>query len=170
VTGAARAIPTTAFVREVLLPDAPDLVPKLVRKDCRFRMRIGESAIHRWGVFAQEAIPARRRVIEYTGRRIPASAIARLAVRTHIYTFWLSATHAVDGAIGGSGAQLINHSCEPNLYGRVSRGHIFLISRRRIEDGEELTLDYRIRGSSRAIECHCGSSSCRGRMNAPFIP
>jgi len=159
----------TAFVREVLLPDAPDLVPRIVRKYCRFRVSAGESAIHRWGVFAEEPIPRRRRVIEYTGRKIPASAMARLAVRTHVYTFWVSETHAVDGAIGGSGAQLINHSCDPNLYARVTRGRIFLTSRRAIAVGEELTLDYRIRGASRALYCHCGSAMCRGRMNAPFV-
>jgi len=153
----------------VLLPDAPDLVPRLVRKECRFEMHIGESAIHRWGVFADEPIPRRRRVIEYTGRKIPVSAMPRLAVRTHVYTFWISATHAVDGARGGSGAQVINHSCDPNLYGRVIRGRIYLVSRRPIGVGEELTLDYRIRGSSRALECRCGSAICRGLMNAPFV-
>jgi uncharacterized protein len=164
-----RRVPTTAFVREVLLPDAPDLVPKLVRKECRFRLRISESAIHRWGVLADEPIPKRRRVIEYTGRKIPVSAMARLAVRTHVYTFWISAAYAVDGAIGGSGAQLINHSCDPNLFARVTRGRIHLVSRRAIRLGEELTLDYRIRGGSNAMVCHCGSAICRGLMNAPFV-
>jgi len=28
------------------------------------------SRIHRWGVFAQERIPARRKAIEYTGERV----------------------------------------------------------------------------------------------------
>jgi SET domain-containing protein len=160
----------TAFVREVLLPDAPDIRPTLVRKHCRFRLRADQSSIHRWGIFADEAIPSRRRVIEYTGRRIAASALPRLHVRTHVYTFWLSATHAIDGAIGGSGAQWINHSCDPNLYARTSRGHIYLISRRPIAAGDELTFDYRIRGASHPLPCQCGSPLCRGWMNAPFIP
>jgi len=36
----------------------------------RFRMTIGPSRIHQVGVFAAEMIPARRKVIEYTGERV----------------------------------------------------------------------------------------------------
>jgi hypothetical protein len=49
----------------------------------------------------------------------------------------------IDGVIGGSGAEYINHSCAPNLRSRLVRGHILSFSTRPIARGEELTVDYR---------------------------
>jgi SET domain-containing protein len=112
-------------------------------------------------VFALEAIPARRRVIEYIGERIPASEVDRRLQRKHVYVFWLTDHWALDGAVGGSGAQFINHSCDPNLYSYVGRGHIYLTSLRRIEAGEELTFDYHLEDEEPG-RCRCGSPRCKG--------
>ena len=71
-----------------------------------------------------------------------------------------------DGAIGGSGAEYINHSCEPNLRAAVSRRRLYLLSLRPIESGEELLLDYRITREGPRLVCHCGAASCRGYLNA----
>ena len=57
---------TTAFVREVLLPGGPSHQPRIEPSACAFRLRVGDSVIHRWGIHADEDIPARRRVIEVT--------------------------------------------------------------------------------------------------------
>lgn len=154
----------TAFVREVMLPGGTDAMPKLVRAHCRFRLDAAASAIHRWGIFAAEPIPARRRVIEYTGQKIGAAEVDRRSLRPLLYIFHLSKTLAVDGAIGGSGAEFINHSCEPNLRARIARGHILLVSTRHIESGEELTLDYHVSGDSAGPACRCGSPRCRGTL------
>jgi uncharacterized protein len=154
----------TAFVREVVLPGGPDAVPSLDARFTRFHLTYGPSSIHRWGIFAGESIPARRRVIQYTGERITSREAWRRRLRQHLYLFWLSPRFAIDGAIGGSGAEFINHSCDPNLYARVARGRIFLVSLRSIAAGEELTLDYHLVGE-RQIPCRCGSESCRGRLH-----
>jgi SET domain-containing protein len=155
----------TAFVREVVLPGGPDAVPRLREEFCRFRLEHGPSAIHRWGIFARETIPARRRVIQYTGERIDKREVQRRSWRENVYFFGLNQREALDGAIGGSGAEYINHSCEPNLYARVKGGVIWLVSLRRIAAGEELLLDYRLRGFPYLVPCYCGAASCRGYMN-----
>lgn len=157
----------TAFVREVLLPDAPDAVPRLDPRACAFVLGHGASPIHRWGIFARQDIPARRRVIEYTGQRIDTLEAQRRSIRRHLYLFWLDAGHAIDGGIGGSGAEFINHSCAPNLRASVRRGRIFLLSVRRIAAGEELTLDYQIVGEVADASCRCGAPECRGSMRRP---
>ncbi|HZO52638.1 MAG TPA: SET domain-containing protein-lysine N-methyltransferase [Bryobacteraceae bacterium] len=157
----------TAFVREVVLPAGPDRVPKLDRRHMRFALRHKKSKIHRWGIFADEEIPAKRRVIEYTGERIDGHEVVRRSVRPHVYHFWLSGRWAVDGAIGGSGAEFINHSCDPNLVARISKGHIWLVSVRRIAKGEELSFDYRLSGAQ-MLPCKCGVKGCRGYLN-PII-
>jgi SET domain-containing protein len=155
----------TAFVREVVLPGGPSAVPKLDARFTHFRLRYGPSPIHRWGVFAAEAIPSRRRVIRYTGQRINVREARRRSIRQHLYLFWLSSRFAIDGAIGGSGAEFINHSCDPNLRARATRGRIFLVSLRRISAGEELTFDYHLTADYPEIPCSCGSTTCRGYVN-----
>lgn len=146
------------------MPGGPDAVPRLKRSAMKFRLVSGESPIHRWGIFAGEDIPARRRVIEYTGERIDAREVVRRSLRPHVYHFWLNKRWALDGAVRGSGAEFINHSCEPNLISRVRDGHIWLVSLRPIAKGDELFFDYRLSGGQR-LKCKCGAKSCRGYMN-----
>jgi len=165
VPGARPVSELTAFVREVVIPGGPDAVPRLDPGACRFALTSGRSPIHRWGVFAAEPIPARRRVIEYTGQVIDAKEAWRRRIRPHIYLFWTGPGRAIDGAIGGSGAEFINHGCEPNLVARVRRGRVMLVSRRRIEAGEELLCDYQLIGGAAILACRCGAPSCRGFMN-----
>lgn len=154
----------TAFVREVVLPAGPDKRPRLRRESMRFRLRAEESTIDRWGIFAAEEIPARRRVIEYTGERIPAEEVVRRAVRPQVYHFWVGKRAALDGAVGGSGAEFINHSCAPNLVARLRSGRIWMVSLRRIAKGEELVFDYQLSGLH-LIPCRCGAAECRGYLN-----
>lgn len=154
----------TAFAREVVLPAGPDKQPKLRREAMRFRLRARESTIHRWGIFAEEEIPARRRVVEYTGERISATEVVRRSVRPHVYHFWVGKQVALDGAVNGSGAEFINHSCAPNLVARLRDGHIWLVSLRRIAQGEELSFDYQLTGFH-LIPCNCGAAECRGFLN-----
>lgn len=154
----------TRFAREVVIPAGPDRKPRLRRSTCRFRLRWGASKVHGWGIFAGEDIPARRRVIEYTGQRISPEEVRRRSARPHVYFFWLGKKWALDGAIGGSGAEFINHSCEPNMVARVRWGRIWLVSLRRIEKGEELFFDYHLTGAV-PMKCHCGAAGCRGFMN-----
>lgn len=160
----------TAFAREVVLPGGPGAHPKLEPSACRFQLRVARSRIHRWGIFAAEAIPARRRVIEYTGQHIGFRQAYRRRVRAHLYLFRTGKRRYIDGAIGGSGAEYINHSCEPNLVARVRKGRVMFVSLRRIKPGEELLLDYRIVGDVPILPCRCGAPTCRGYLNLPPDP
>jgi tetratricopeptide (TPR) repeat protein len=134
----------------------------------RFRLIVGPSPINRLGVFAEEPIPANRPVIEYTGERISRRESARRWDPARSYLFKLDAYWRIDGAIGGSGAEYINHSCDPNMRSRLVRGqHIVYYSRRAVEKGEELTVDYKYPADLTAMRCRCGARTCRGTMNLP---
>jgi SET domain-containing protein len=142
-------------------------VPRVNPKFACFRLRVGSSRIERYGVFAQEAIPRGKRVIQYTGERVSQREARRRAARIsfarkagRIYLIYVNRRSTLDGAVGGSGAEFINHSCDPNLTMRRLRGQIFLYSFRRIKAGEELTVDY----GFRCCPCCCGSKKCRGTM------
>lgn len=141
------------------------IVPRIDERYACYRMEVRPSRIHRWGVFAAEPIPARRKVIEYTGEKISRREIKRRSQRELVYLFELNSYWCVDGAVGGSGAELINHSCDPNLYSMVMKGHVIYMSRRAIRPGEELTVDYRFAKDMERVPCACGSPKCRGTIN-----
>jgi len=137
--------------------------PRIDPQYCCFRLRLAESKIHRWGVYAAETIPAGRKVMEYKGEKISQAEADR---RRHTpYLFVLDEDWVLDGGVGGSGAEFVNHSCEPNLVTRIMKKHILYMSRRRIRKGEELTVDYNYDGTDETMRCACGARSCRGTIN-----
>ena len=139
--------------------------PQIDQEKSYFELECRRSKIHRWGVFTTEPIPARRRVIEYTGERIDAAEMERRAGKKLLYLFSVSPNRIIDGAVGGSGAQYINHSCDGNLKSYSVDGHIYLSSVRPIEAGEELTYDYNI-DEEFDVPCVCGAENCRGKLGA----
>jgi len=149
-------------------PVQPDISndPKIDPKATRFRLRLAYSPIHRWGVYAEEAIPKGRKIIEYTGEKISRRETKRrYEAREENYLFTLNSYWTVDGAVGGSGAQFINHCCDPNCYSSIQKGHILYLAKRNIQPGEELTVDYRFDKDVETVICKCGSPLCRGTIN-----
>lgn len=132
---------------------------------CNYKLRVGPSAIHERGVFAEESIPAGHKVIEYTGERINRRETKRRGLGDITYLFTLDDYWTLDGAVNGSGAELINHSCDPNLRTWICKGHILYMSKRPIRKGEELTVDYRFSDKVEAVPCSCGAARCRGVIN-----
>jgi len=130
-----------------------------------FKLRLGQSKIHRWGVYAAQNIPARRKVIEYTGERISRRETRKRASRRLNYIFTLDAYWSIDGSVNGSGAEFINHCCDPNVVARIVKGHILYYSKRAIKKGEELTVDYHFAKDVEKVLCACGAKNCRGTIN-----
>jgi|SRR5579863_9189923 len=145
---------------------------KIADQFASFPLRVGPSRIDRRGVFAEKNIPPRRRVVEYAGEKITInqalSRIEKVLKRKgpkRLYIAKLNRRWALDGGVGGSGAEYINHCCDPNLFVRKANGRIHLYSRRRIRKGQELTLDYSFGPTENPLPCHCGSPKCRGTIN-----
>jgi len=154
--------PTTAPVQKPV-PE-PVRNPKIDSRYTCFELSIRRSRIHRYGVYAKVPIPANRKVIEYTGERINRREAKRRDGGACTYLFGIDAYWTIDGAVGGSGAEIINHSCAPNLISRVMKGHILYMSLRAIKPGEELTVDYNFSKNVEHSPCCCGAKSCRGRI------
>jgi SET domain-containing protein len=138
----------------------PRVTPAVV-----YPMEIRDSGIHGRGVFASASIPANRKVIEYTGERISARHADKRGHGHCTYYFSLDRYWVLDGSVGGSGAEYINHSCGPNLISRIMKGHILYMSLRRIKRGEELTVDYHFSKNDETTVCHCRSKNCRQTIN-----
>jgi uncharacterized protein len=142
-------------------------VPTVNPKYANFKLEIKPSKIHRWGVYAAEDIPVRRKVMEYTGERINRRETKRRSEEQGrmIYLFTLDSYWTLDGAVGGSGAEYCNHCCDPNIVTEIRSGHILYMSRRAIRKGEELTVDYHFAKDIETYICKCGAANCRGTIN-----
>ena len=141
--------------------------PRIDHTATPFQLEARPSPIHRFGIFAAQVVPANVRVIEYTGERIGYREAERRRERAYLYLFWVAPGRLIDGAVGGSGAEFINHSCAPNVVVDITEGRVFFVSLREITTGEELLLDYRVGGDAPPMPCRCGAANCRGFLNAP---
>lgn len=133
----------------------------------------GASGIHGHGVYARTDIPDGTPVIEYTGelitkaesRRREQQRLARQAKGEDdcVYIFDLNETHDLDGRKSRSVARLINHSCAPNCSAEDLDGHIWIVAKRDIPAGAELTFDYGYSYKEwRLHPCRCGAPRCPG--------
>jgi uncharacterized protein len=139
-------------------------VPKLDSQYASFKLAIRRSKIHRYGVFALQRIPANRKVIEYTGKRLNRTQAKYRGDGDYTYLFAVDNYWTLDGSVGGSGAEIINHSCDPNLVSRVMKGHVIYMSLRTIKAGEELTVNYNFGEGVRKFPCSCGAGTCTGAI------
>jgi SET domain-containing protein len=146
---------------------APQDVPQVDERYTNFKLSIRPSKIHRWGLYAEEDIPARRKIMEYTGERLNRIQTKRRSEEQGrmIYLFTLNSYWTLDGAVGGSGAQYVNHCCDPNITTVIRNEHIIYMSRRAIKKGEELTVDYHFAKDIEKYVCKCGAANCRGTIN-----
>ena len=140
--------------------------PQLRKEYCNFQLEVRPSKIHRWGVFALEPIPKGRKVLEYTGELVSRKEGKKRAESNQIHClFTLDPYWYLDGAVGGSGAEFVNHCCDPNLESRIVKRHILYFSLRAIGAEEELSLDYHFGKDQERVKCGCGSPKCRGWIN-----
>ena len=136
---------------------------------------IGPSIIHRNGLFALDNIKPGEIVIEYVGELITNKIADYREIEYNergfgdCYMFRFDADNIIDATKFGNLARFINHCCEPNCYSQCNeingKKHIFLLAKKFIKAGEEITYDYNFEVESEKIECRCGAKNCRGRLN-----
>jgi SET domain-containing protein len=109
----------------------------MTMKDYRYAVRRTAAGL---GLFALEAIPAGKRIIEYTGRLVTNEEVERRKYGK--YFFGVNTKWSIDGTPRSNLARYINHSCRPNSAAYVSGHRVWIWSKRAIKPGEELTYDY----------------------------
>ena len=142
------------------------IVPQMeVTETARVQVRL--SPIHGTGAFARTDIPAGTRVIEYIGERISKEESIRRCERNNEYIFALNEQFDLDGNIPANAARYLNHSCVPNCEAELQEGHIWIVARRGIRAGEELTFNYGFDLIDyREHPCRCGAAECAGYIVA----
>lgn len=139
----------------------------------RPRLKVAPSGVHERGVFAANFITKGKRIIEYTGRRVPEKDAPDDDDNPHTFLFGLDNGVVIDPKIGGNDARWINHCCDPNCETIDENSRIFIYATREIEPGEELFYDYALeidepitKNLKKLYECLCASPHCRGTMLA----
>lgn len=125
------------------------------------------SPIHGTGGFARRDVPTGTRLIEYVGEKIPKAESLRRCEANNEYIFTLNAQEDLDGNVEWNPARFINHSCTPNCDAELDEGHIWIIARRDIRAGEEITFNYGYDlADYKEHPCRCGTPECVGYIVA----
>lgn len=142
-----------------------DLAPEAV-------LVVDSSPIHGLGVYARTDIPAGSRIVEYTGEIITKQESLERQAAQNEYIFYLTEEYDLDGNIDSNLARFINHSCSPNADAEKIAGRIWIVARRTIPAGEEITFNYGYDLTDyREHPCRCGSLECVGFMVAEeYLP
>jgi SET domain-containing protein len=129
-------------------------------------LTVRKSPINGRGCFATVAFERRKKIADYAGERITNAEAKRRAKRRRVLRICaINQRWSLDGSRGGNGTHYINHSCEPNCFMKILRGHIQFYALRDIQPGEEITLDYETTLHSDDKRCSCKSVRCRGTIN-----
>ncbi|KAL6709737.1 histone methyltransferase set1 [Coniothyrium glycines] len=141
-------------------------------------VKFDRSAIHNWGLYAQESIAANDMIIEYVGEKVR-QRVADLREAKYdmqgvgsSYLFRIDEDTVIDATKMGGIARFINHSCTPNCTAKIIRvdntKRIVIYALRDISQDEELTYDYKFEremDQNDRIPCLCGSVGCKGFLN-----
>jgi len=111
------------------------------------------------GLFATQVIPKGTRIIEYTGPRVPNEEVDKSDGK---YFFGVTKKWSIDGSSRDNIARYINHSCRPNAEAIISKGRVWIWSRKKIKPGEEIAYDYGkeyFEGIIKDLGCKCEKCS-----------
>lgn len=106
------------------------------------------------GLFAGEDIAKGACIIEYVGRTI--SPEEEYTSRSK-YLFEVHSRKTIDGRPKWNKAGYINHSCRPNAEPEIRKGRVFIMAKKHIKAGEEITYDY----GKEYIDEHIKPYGCR---------
>lgn len=138
-------------------------------------VHVSRSPIAGFGLFAARSFHPHEPIIQYLGQVITKTMSDHRERLYHLhphhrhscYLFSLNNDLVVDATLHGNQARFINHSCQPNCDAKiVNHGEIWIVARRRVQEGEELFYDYKfseseVGGEEDRVECRCGARRCR---------
>lgn len=129
----------------------------------RFAISNAPSKIHATGAYANQLIPAKRKIGSLGGvvvSKKEADRRSKLNESIAIVELWNG--KALDATINSNELRYINHSCDPNTYMRVINNHVEFYALRDIKKNEELTCNYGLTHHEGTLPCRCGAKKCKG--------
>ncbi len=120
------------------------------------------------GVFAKKDIPKGVVIGDYLGKVIhPQDAIVD---EENFYLMYYHDGAAIAPDLEKPGVHLLNHSCVPNAWLYIYKGHTLAFTLKKILKGEELTIPYLLSPKDEFCKpclhiCKCASPKCSGTMH-----
>ena len=120
------------------------------------------------GLFAKKPIPKGAIIGDYLGKVIhPKDAVID---EENFYLMYYHDTAAISPEIDKPGVHLLNHSCVPNAWLYIYKGHTLAFALKKILKGEELTIPYLLSPKDEFCKpclhiCECGNSQCTKTMH-----
>lgn len=126
-------------------------------------LKIKYSKIHGNGGFAKKDIKKGTKIIEYVGNILTKKEAEKVPDKEGIFLFELNNKYDIDGNVSWNQAKWINHSCDSNCNAKTTKNQIWIIAKRDIKKGEELSYDYGFSiDSYKNYPCKCGAKNCIG--------
>ena len=120
-----RLVADMAAQKQVLPNGEGDVLRFNQLKKRKKPVRFARSAIHNWGLYAEENIAANDMIIEYVGEKIR-QQVADMRERKYLrsgigssYLFRIDENTVIDATKKGGIARFINHSCNPNCTAKI---------------------------------------------------
>lgn len=146
-------------------PAAPSRERGVPADPQKFAVTVGPSAIDGQGVFAAEAIPAKRKIGEVRGEAVSVQeAQRRSRGQERIMMIAVSSRRAIDASQSTDALRFINHSCRPNAVLKLNQGRVEFHAMRDIAAGEEITVRYGETHHLGRLQCRCGAAGCIGAL------
>ena len=128
-----------------------------------FKVFNKKSKIHGMGTYANEPIPAKRKIGSLAGEIISKKeADKRSSLLESIAIVELWNGKAIDASINSNELRFINHCCDPNTFMRVFNYHVEFYALKNIGRNEELTCNYGLTHHEGKLPCRCGAKNCKG--------
>jgi len=126
----------------------------------KVRVWVGTSRIAGKGLFAAQHIKKGTRIIQYIRQRISKDETAERLSQGNQYIFEFHDRYNIDGKTLKNKARSINHSCDPNCEMLITQRTIWIVGKRDIQEGEELSDNSGF--TAKQYRCQCGAHNCCG--------
>lgn len=120
------------------------------------------------GIFAKKNIPKASIIGDYIGKIIrPQDAPID---EENFYLMYYHDHAAISPDLKKPGVHLLNHSCKPNAFLYIHKGHTLAFALEKISKGKEITIPYLLSPKDEFCNpclhiCKCGDSECSGTMH-----
>ncbi len=122
------------------------------------------------GVFAKKKIRAGTIIGDYLGKVIKTAEYDVTKDTEGLYLMYYTDHASIYPNVAKPDIHFLNHSCEPNCWMYIYRGHTLFFALGDIHVGEELTISYLLSPKDDTCKpcthvCHCSSVYCTGTMH-----
>lgn len=123
-----------------------------------------------FGVFAKKEIEKGTIIGDYLGKVIKTQEYDFDNDKKGLYLMYYTDQASIYPNLKKPGIHLFNHSCEPNCWIYISKGHTLFYAIRKINTGEELTISYLLSPKGKSCNpcqhvCKCNSKFCTKTMH-----